>query len=404
MKNFFASCPRGLEETLNQEATRFNFNHVEITRGGLNFKTTPLNAINFLLETRVASRVYKEIGSFDFRNEKDLAKNAMQIPWTKILNPDDTIKITSLFSREVMGKFKNSHYLSLLLKDAIVDTFVEKAGKRPSIDLDHPNFPLLLRIEPSPKKGELRGIVSVDLAGHSLHLRGYRASGHEAPIKENLAAALLMNTSWNKEVPLYDPFCGSGTFLLEGAMMRYQIAPTYIKLINRKEGHYSFAFERQKWFQKDQAIKQPFENLCEELIARAKNGISNAGVGEFHGSDIVADPIGMLMEAWQTIGLPRKSLRINVINALDVQPDDNFSNGVLITNPPYGVRLEEKDEKLEKLYYDIGESLKNNWKGFNAYIISQEAIYRKKISLRTSMRMSFYNGSLECRLLGYELY
>ncbi len=405
MKNFFASCPRGLEETLTKEAEHFNFEHLEITRGGFHFKTSPLNAINFLLETRVASRVYKEIGSFDFRNEKDLVKSAMQIPWTKILNPDDTFKVTCLLSREVMGKFRNSHFLSLLLKDAIVDTFKEKAGKRPSIDLDHAQFPLLLRIEPSPKgKGQLRGIVLVDLAGYSLHQRGYRTAGHEAPIKENLAAALIMNTNWDKKVPLYDPFCGSGTFLLEGAMIRHHIAPTYINLLDRKEDQFAFAFERQKWFQKSPEIQKPFEQLCDELIARAKNGISHAEPGEFHGSDIKADPIGMLMESWTNLGLPRKSLRINVANALDVKPDDNFPNGVVITNPPYGVRLEEKDERLEQLYYDLGEALKNNWKGFNAYLISQEAAYRKKISLRTSLRMSFYNGNLECRLLGYELF
>ena len=227
--------------------------------------------------------------------------------------------------------------------------------------------------------------------------------GHQAPIKENLAAALVMSTGWDKQVPLYDPFCGSGTFLIEAALIRHQIVPTYLKLQARAEGA-RFAFETQKWFQKETTIHGPFENLCKELLVRAKNGIESFGIAEFHGNDKHSKSIELLMEAWSTMGLPRKSLRVSTLDALKWKPQEDLSNGLVITNPPYGIRLGEKDEQLEELYYEFGETLKNNWKGFSSFIVSQDSSLRKKISLKTSSRFSFFNGALECRLLGYDLF
>ncbi len=403
MKNFFASCPRGLEELLLKESEHYNFDHVEITRGGINFKTNSLNAINFLLETRIASRVYKEVGTFEFKNDKKMLEAASEVPWQKILNATDTFKITCVLSRDANKEFRNSHYLSLVLKDSIVDTFKKTSGTRPSIDLDNPMYPFVLRIEPNSKGNMFKGIVSLDLAGYPLNKRGYRPFGHQAPIKENLAAALVMSTGWDKQVPLYDPFCGSGTFLIEAALIRHQIVPTYLKLQARAEGA-RFAFETQKWFQKETTIHGPFENLCKELLVRAKNGIESFGIAEFHGNDKHSKSIELLMEAWSTMGLPRKSLRVSTLDALKWKPQEDLSNGLVITNPPYGIRLGEKDEQLEELYYEFGETLKNNWKGFSSFIVSQDSSLRKKISLKTSSRFSFFNGALECRLLGYDLF
>lgn len=404
MKNFFASCPRGLEEILLKEAAHLNFQHTELTRGGVSFKTTPLKALNFLLESRIASRVYKEIGSFQFSSDKDLHKKAMEIPWTKIMNPDDTFKITTTLSRDVNRIFKNSHFLSLLLKDAIVDVFKEKSGSRPSIDLDNANYPFVLRVENDPINKCFKGIVSVDLAGYPLHQRGYRQVGHNAPIKENLAAALILQSDWDRKSPLYDPFCGSGTFLIEGALIRHNIAPTLMKLKKYETQSNVFAFEKQKWFQKDTELHTPYKNLVNELIARSRNAMFQFGLAEFNGNDVSRKAIGLLIDGWAALELPRKALRFTQKSALEYLPQDNHKNGVIFTNPPYGVRLEEKDEELENLYYEFGESLKNNWKGFNAFIISQDSNLRKKISLKTKTRFTFYNGPLECRLLCYDLF
>ncbi|CAM9944828.1 unnamed protein product, partial [Chrysoparadoxa australica] len=383
MKNFFASCPRGMEEILLKESQNIGFDYVEVTRGGINFKSSPLKAITFLFQSRVASRVYKEIGSFDFTSDKDLYKGAKEIPWPKNLNPTDTFKVDTIISREVNRNFRNSHYLSLVLKDAIADQFKEKAGKRPSIDLDSPLYPLTLRIEPHPKKKGYKVIVVLDLMGFPLNKRGYRTPGHEAPIKENLAAALLLSTDWDQKSPLIDPFCGSGTFLLEGALIRHQIAPLSLLIQRRIESDGKFLFENQKWFQKDEKLHTPLENLLKEHLAHFNNAKQTMGTAEFFGNDKDSRAIGLLMESWGNLGFPRKGLRVDTQNALSFQVD-GITGGTLITNPPYGVRLEAPSDELIKLYHDFGESLKSNWTGFNAFVIAQDAEFRKAISLRTS--------------------
>lgn len=387
-----------------KEADRYSLSHVEMTRGGVSFKADALSAISLMLESRIASRVYKEVGSVFFKNEKDLYTKAKEIPWPKILNPSNDIKVTTILSQESYRFFKNSHYLSLVLKDAIVDVFKEKAGSRPSISLESPDYPFILRVEPAPKGKDHKAIISVDLSGYPLHQRGYRPYGHQAPIKENLAAALILQTNWDKESPLYDPFCGSGTFLIEAALIRHQIPASFLKLERYAVGDKIFSFQRQKWFQKDENLNKNVDNLVNELLARGRNGMQNFGVAEFHGNDQSPKAIEVLMKAWAQMGLPRKALRFYQKDAIKFVPDQAHSKGVVITNPPYGVRLEEKNENLIALYHEFGENLKNNWKGFEAYLISQDSESRKAISLRTHKRFTFFNGALECRLLGYELF
>lgn len=400
--NFFASCPRGIEEVLLKEANHLNFEYVDVTRGGINFKSSPLKAITFLFETRVASRVFKEIGSFHFTSDKDLYKSAREIPWTKILNPNDSLKIETILSREIKRNFKNSHFISLLLKDAIVDEFKDKAGKRPSIDLEDPLYPLTLRIEPHPSKKGYRGIVVLDLMGTPLFKRGYRVKGHEAPIKENLASGLLLLTDWDRKSCLVDPFCGSGTFLIEGTFLRHQISPLILLIKKRIEEKGTFLFENQKWFQKDKEIKTPLMNLFKEHFAHYQNAIQNFQVGEVVANDIDKRSLNYLVESWTILNFPRKALRIENVNATMFNSKKE-NKALIITNPPYGIRLEAPDKNLLKLYHDFGENLRTKWKGDVAYIVSQDPAFRKAIPLRTSQRTHFFNGPLECSLLRYDL-
>lgn len=403
MIKHFASCPRGFEELLYNEMQHYNFSNMEITRGGVNFKAKNLQALNFVLETRIASRVYREIGWFDCKNEKEIVEKAKEIPWTKIMNPSQTIKIGCILSRDVLHAFRNSHYLSLLLKDAIVDSFTEKTGKRPSINLDDPDYNFLLRLEPHPKGG-YKGLVLLDIAGFPLHQRGYRPEGHDAPIKENYAAALLDLANWTGDNTLYDIFCGTGTFLIEGAIKKYHLPPTFLRLKNWDQGYVKFKFENHKWYQKDENLAVPFKNLVTELINRGNQGLKRAGQHDFIGWDINRRAVEQTKSSWKIMGLPQESLLANVGSALKIGPHPDKAGGTLISNPPYGVRLDEKDEELEDLYYNLGENLKNSWKGLNAFIVSQDPVLTKKISLRTSQKIPFFNGPLECRLLKYELY
>ena len=400
---YFASCPRGLEETLLKEAQKYNFEHVETTRGGLGFKATVADALSFLFESRIASRVYREIGSFQFSREKDIYQAAKEIPWTKIMNLEQTLKVSCVISREVRNRFKNSHHLSLVLKDAIVDKFKENAGKRPDVALHGEDYSFLMRIEPDPKKG-LKGIVMLDLCGYSLHQRGYRKPGHEAPIKENLAAGLLMNTNWNLKDPVYDIFCGSGTFLIEAALMAYGVTPTYLKLKQVVQDHKTFSFQAHKWFQRDEDAHIIFRNLVTELITKSEQGMKAFKEVSFVGSDKDRRVFMMLEHSWKVLRLPKSALKTFHSNALSVYPQKDHTKGLLITNPPYGVRLEEKSEELENLYHEFGENLKKNWKGYDCFVINEDAELRKKISLRTESRFTFWNGPLECRLLHYSIF
>lgn len=403
--SYFASCPRGLEETLMKEAAKFDFEHTQMTRGGFSFKAKTAAALSFLFESRVASRVYKEIGSFQFDREKDMYKAAKEIPWTKIMNVEQTLKVSCVISREVRNRFKNSHHLSLVLKDAIVDRFrdEDKLGKRPDVDIDAEDYSFILRIEPDAKRG-YKGIVNLDLSGYSLHQRGYRKPGHEAPIKENLAAGLIMNTDWNLKDPLYDIFCGSGTFLIEGALMAFNISPTFLKLKQLTQGHKVFAFQGHKWFLRDEAAHTIFRNLVTELINRGEQSLKGYKELSFVGSDKDRRTFQMLEHSWRILGLPKHALKTFHSNALTVYPQKEHPQGVMITNPPYGVRLEEKNEELENLYHEVGENLKQHWKGYSCYLINEDAQLRKKISLRTESRFTFWNGPLECRLLHYKIF
>jgi len=401
---FFASCPRGLEETLFKECEKYNFEHVEMTRGGLSFKSDTAGALGLLFGSRVASRVYKEIGSFQFARERDIYEAAKEIPWTKIMDVEQTFKITCVISREVRSRFKNSHHSSLVLKDAIVDRFREEVETRPNIDLDDPDYSLLLRIEPDEKKG-LKGIVNLDLSGYSLHQRGYRKPGHEAPIKENLAAGLLLNTDWNLKDPVYDVFCGSGTFLIEAALMAYGVAPTYLKLKQLIKGdHKVFGFQAHKWFKRDENAHVVFRNLVTELLDKSEKGIKSFKDLYFVGSDKDRRVFTMLEHSWRVLGLPKSSLQTFHSNALTVYPQKEDEHGLMITNPPYGVRLEEKSEELENLYHELGENFKKNWMGFSCYVVNEDSELRKKIALRTESRFTFWNGPLECRLLHYKIF
>ncbi|MBC98642.1 MAG: hypothetical protein CME63_12905 [Halobacteriovoraceae bacterium] len=403
LKKYFASCPRGLEETLYKEIEKYEYEHIEITRGGISFKTDTAGALGLLFESRVASRVYKEIGSFQFMREKEIYEAAKQIPWTKIMHLEQTLKVGCIISREVKSRFKNSHHLSLVLKDAIVDRFKDEEGSRPDVDIDDADYSFLLRIEPDPKKG-LKGIVMLDMAGFSLHQRGYRKIGHEAPIKENLAAGLIMNTKWDSQSPLYDIFCGSGTFLIEAAMITFQMAPTYLKLKQLTQGHKAFAFQAHRWFQNDEAAHTIFRNLVSELITKSEQGRKSFKEASFIGSDKDRRVFPLVEHSWRVLGLPKSQLKTFHSNALTVYPQKEHKKGFLITTPPYGVRLEEKSEELEKMYHEMGENLKKNWSGFDCYLINEDASLRKKISLRTESRFTFWNGPLECRLLNYNIY
>jgi len=399
---YFVSCPRGLEGVLYQESLDYTFEKRIKAPGGIKICSDFVPLLTFMMQSRVASRFYREVGQIHFSHEKNLLKNAKEIPWHKIMDVKQTFKINCLLSKEVRADFRNSHYLSLVLKDSIVDTFQEKQNKRPSINLDNPHYSFLLRIDKGHKKKYL-GTVLVDMSGQPLHRRGYRDVKHDAPMKENLAAGLVLLSDWDRKVPFYDPFCGSGTILLEAALIKYNIAPTFMRLQSFLDGEDEFDMVHQGWFKATPDAGKILKNLAHELVTYARKAADKMEPDEFFGGDIIPKSLRLTSLAWKQAGFTQTTLSLEKVDACDSRPYGK--EGIIITNPPFGERLEnENDEELEKLYYEFGENLKSNYQGFCAYIIMSDPNLRKKISLRTAKRTTVYNGGIECRLIKYELY
>lgn len=408
--NFFASCPRGLEEVLGREAKEQGIKG-KILLGGISFSCDAERAIDLVLNSRIASRVFILMQSFDMKDELDLYKKAKQNWWHKEFTLDQTFKIKTLFDYNANLSFRNSVAVSQKLKDAIVDQYRDEKGKRPDVDTKTPDVSILLRIETKIDENErIKGFhasIYFDMCGEPLSNRGYRPSGHTAPIRENLAAGILMSIDWNpKSEPLIDIMCGTGTFLIEGALMANDIPPSYIRIHRAlKNDQTAFDFLKHNWFTKNKML----EAIIKDKIVRLDEDVDKK-LDKFHpddqqfwGSDISGKAIDIAKKTVELSDLPFRMFGLFPKTALSVLPPERTTSGVIICNPPYGERM-GTDEELETLYHDLGENLKKNWKGFRAYILTSKPELRKKISLQTSKRIPVWNGSIECRVLEYKLF
>lgn len=406
-KQFFASCPAGLEEVLLQELQEITtMENPIIQRGGVDFYSKPLDAIKALTESRIASRLFRYQESFIASNEKDIYHYATNISWNKILTLNQTFKINTLLDQTAQDQFNNSHHLSLVLKDGIVDNFRRTLGKRPNIDLKYPDISFLLRITKTKEKGRFQANLLIDLCGAPLSNRGYRIKKHIAPLRENLAAGLVLFSKWDsKNYLLHDPMCGSGTILIEAAMIAKGLPGSFIKIINYKEKNYQpFAFLKHNWFLEDKDLQRKTFSYLDQLYSKITETLSekNTPVNIF-GTELSQESIKMCRSNLSAAGLSH-FVKIKTADCTQITPFLD-GQGVIISNPPYGERLESDNfEKLQELYYNFGENLKKNFKGYTAYIITSEPSLRKKISLQTSERIQIYNGKLECRLLKYKIF
>jgi len=232
--HFFASCPAGLEEILLSEIkTITNIKKLSVENGGVDLFCSSIQAIEILINSRIASRVFLYLESFSLSNEKDLYHFASNINWNKYFTLKQTFKNNVLLDREAQNFFKNSHHLALVVKDAIVDNFRRKTKNRPDINLKNPDISFLTRIIKDERK--FKANILVDLCGRPLSNRGYRVQNHIAPLRENLAAGLILLSNWSSTHQIiYDPMCGSGTILTEAAMIDLKLPGSYLKIIDYK--------------------------------------------------------------------------------------------------------------------------------------------------------------------------
>ena len=325
---------------------------------------------------RTAIRILRPLVGFAARDEQGFYKAVRAVDWSRWVRPTGTIAIDA----HVRSSFTtHSLFLAQLAKDAVVDQFRDKTGQRPSVDLENPD----LRIAVNLFQNEAQ--ILVDSSGESLHKRGYRKKGGEAPLSETLAAGIIKLTDWPssaKQLPLLDPMCGSGTFLIEAAMMQRNIAP----------GLYRQKFGFQRWSDFDRA-------LYERLIAEAKKAVTNEVAAPIIGLDSDPRMVEIARENIERAGL-QKQIRVERANFFEWERMP-APPGVLVVNPPYDERIPVQD--IARQCEKIGDQLKKSYGGWNAYVLSGNPSSVKHFGLRSTRRMPLYNGGIECRLLHYEL-
>ncbi|MFY0689865.1 MAG: hypothetical protein JXQ90_22030 [Cyclobacteriaceae bacterium] len=328
-----------------------------------------LYKLNYQLRTGL--KVLVPIHSFAAKSEDQLYKQVKDYRWEDVMGPENTFAIDHTIFSEY---FKHSKFASLRAKDGLVDRFREKVGRRPSVDAEQPDF--LINLHAFKE----HFTISLDSTGESLNQRGYRSLGHEAPMNEVLAAGLIQLSGWDKETPLVDPMCGSGTLLVEAAML----ANNYPAQMLRK----SFAFTN--W--------REFQPALWSRVKTSANAASRKSVLYLQGSDIDPKSIKWTKESFKKLGL-KDSVKLRE-GSFD-QLNRVHSAGTIITNPPYGERI--GDDVLE-LYDRLGDTLKNTYVGYDAWIFSSNLKALKQLKLKPSVKTPLYNGSLECQYCKYELY
>ncbi|MGC1183184.1 bifunctional 23S rRNA (guanine(2069)-N(7))-methyltransferase RlmK/23S rRNA (guanine(2445)-N(2))-methyltransferase RlmL [Legionella sp.] len=374
--SLFVSCPRGLEYLLENEVKALGLFVTRVSPQGVYGEASLTTLYQLCLWSRIANRVQLILFSGYARNEQALHQLCTEFHWQTVFAHDKTLALEFHGSSE---HIRNTMYGAQLVKDGIVDHFRRLSGSRPSIDKEKPQ----ILIHAYLKNDELT--VSFDLTGYSLHQRGYRTQAGKAPLKENVAAALLIRAKWPELAvqgyALHDPFCGSGTLVIEAAMMATLVAPGLLR--------------------QDQSLQywtQHQHSLWEKLRVDALQQVKSLPV-TLVGSDADPKAIAMARVNAEHAGVAPliefKSLTLSEINA-------SVGNGLLVCNPPYGERLSDTTQ-LIPVYQQLGKALHHHFQGWKAAVITSNAVLAKAIGLRSNKQYTLYNGALECKLYCFEV-
>ncbi len=369
---FFAPCPQGLEQVLSKELEAITNKAVQPIKAGVHFQGDLQTCYRVNLMSRIASRILWQLDSADYRNEQDIYNTTLALPWHEWFSPKLTIRINLA---AIKCPLRSLDFITLKIKDAVCDKFRKTTGKRPSIDTKQPD----IRIHGFLNANKFT--LYLDTSGDALFKRGYRKIAGEAPIRENLAAGILHLTNWQPETPLLDPMCGSGTFLLEAAQIALNIAPG-------SQRH--FGFEQLKTFDSD---------LWHRIKTQALTKQQPASQLSIYGSDLYGYSLAHARTNLEAAGLI-EAVHLKQANILEISAPE--SSGILVTNPPYGIRIGESNT-LNTFYPELGNTLKNRFSNWTAFILSADPALSKTIRLRTSRRIPLFNGALDCRLLEYKL-
>lgn len=372
MESFFAPCPRGLEAVLAQELTALGASGVAATDGGVRFAGSHALGYRANLASRIASRVLWRVVETSYRNEDDIYRAALALQWPQWFDVGNTLRINVSAHR---CPLKSLDFVTLRIKDAICDHFREHSGERPNVDTERPDVRVHAFLTTD------RMTLYLDTSGEPLFKRGYRTAAGEAPLRENLAAGILRLSGWTPGEPLLDPMCGSGTFLIEAALIALDIAPGVRR---------NFGFEKLKGFD-----RLAWDKLKSQAQARERPRIELP----IYGSDLYGEELKFARANVAAAGLT-DVIKVKQANALEISAP--AASGVIVTNPPYGVRLGTAED-LAQFYPKLGDALKQKFSGWRAYILSSDLALQKQVRLAASKRTPLYNGALECRLYEFKL-
>lgn len=382
---FFATCPKAMEPILADELSPLGAEDIKLTQGGVYFNGDLKVGYSACLWSRLANRVLLLLHSEAVDSVDELYDAVSKVEWTEHFDSDQTFLVD--YAGRMRG-IDNTHFGALKVKDAIVDQFRSKGELRPNIAKQEPD----VRINVFITKGRVR--ISLDLSGESLHKRGYRREGGMAPLKENLAAALLIRAGWPEMAaagkPLMDPMCGSGTFLIEAAMMASDTAPGLLR----------WRFGLQMWKQHNVEL---WREVWDAAELRREVGEA-AATSEIHGYDGQPKAISKCRENLKQAGMTDR-IRVSHRELKDLKPLTHQAQqqlGLVITNPPYGERLSEVAD-MQYLYQHLGERLSQDFIGWELAVFTGNSELGKAVGLRSHKQYSFYNGAIKSQLLMYSL-
>jgi 23S rRNA (guanine2445-N2)-methyltransferase / 23S rRNA (guanine2069-N7)-methyltransferase len=378
----FATTPKAMEGILASEIEALGGQNVQQKLAGVAFKGDLEMAYKACLWSRTANRILLLLGSFEVNSQQDLYDGVKRINWFEHMQPEDSLAVS--FSSKNNPAINNTHFGAQKVKDAIVDQMRAKFNKRPSVDTDRPSLRINVYLHNETAQ------LSLDLSGESLHKRGYRDISIAAPIKENLAAAILLRVGWPKIAAeggsLLDPMCGSGTMLLEGAMMAADFAPGLLR------DYYGFL----GWKKHDSAV---WQSLLTNAQQRREIGMTKMPV--IVGFDQDRRTVATALQHVENAGMQGK-IHIEKRDIDDASAAESWLKGLIACNPPYGERLGDEAETAE-LYRRFGEVLKNRFAGWQAAMIISNPELGFRLGIRSQKPITLFNGALECKLLRFNI-
>lgn len=369
---FFASCPTGLEEILLDELAGLGAQRPHATRGGVSFEGTPELCYRVNLESRIASRVLWRVFQGPYKSERDVQEAAHALAWPDWFEASSTIKV-KVSARSC--PLKSLDYVTLRIKDGICDKFRATTGRRPTVRTRRPD----VRIEAFLDAAGLT--LYLDTSGEALFKRGYRTGPVEAPLRENLAAGLVRLAGWTPDRALLDPLCGGGTILIEAAHMAQGVAPGLGR---------AFAFQKLSWFDRKSwhwHVQTSLAAQCRTVPLR------------IYGSDRDANALQLARQSLAAADLTG-TIELKQADVLQLTPP--APEGMLISNPPYGVRMGDQ-EALADFYGRFGSVLKQRFPGWRVYLLTANLRLPSLLGLAASRRVPLFNGPLECRLMEFRM-